>query len=58
MAAKKKMGRPPKPKAKRQDRQITVYATVSEYRAIKREAREQGVSLSEVLIRPWRAQGE
>ena len=48
------MGRPPKPPAERRDAQVTVSLTKAELARLRREAREAGVTVSELLMRPWR----
>jgi hypothetical protein len=48
------MGRPPKTKATKQGRQITVYLTEAEYRRIAALAGKEGLSLAALIMRPWR----
>jgi hypothetical protein len=54
MGMKRKAGRPPKPKATKQGRQITVYLTDAEYRRIAAQAKQEGLSLASFIMRPWR----
>ncbi len=61
MMAKKqkaKMGRPPKPPREKWGVKITVYMTDEERAALEREAEQAGLSLSAILMRPWRDKGE
>ena len=48
------MGRPPKPPADKYTEQVNVRMTASERELIEVQAQKQGVSLSAVLMRPWR----
>ena len=54
MARKKKMGRPPKPPAERCSERVTIRMTKAERKALEREAKRLGVSLADLLLRPWR----
>ena len=51
---RKKMGRPPLPENKRRGASITLRVTARERARLKAEAKRQGVSVSDVLMRPWR----
>ena len=48
------MGRPPKPKGKKQSERIAVNVTPAEYRAIEADAKAEGVSLSAYLLKCWK----
>ena len=54
MGMVKKAGRPPKSKATKQDRQITVYLTEAEYKRVVAQAAKAGLSLAALMMRPWR----
>ena len=51
---KKKMGRPPKPRAEKYSRIVCLKMTQAEYRALRAEAERLGISLGALLMRPWR----
>jgi len=51
---KKRMGRPPKPPGEKYSEIVTVKMTKAERRRIKAEMKRTGLSLSGVLMRPWR----
>lgn len=51
---KKRMGRPPVPKERRRSAQHSVSMTQSEFAFLKRKAKESGLSISELLLQPWR----
>ena len=53
-ADKRRTGRPRKPVGKKQSRRITVYLTPDEYRQLEEWAKQKGVSLAELVMRPWR----
>lgn len=53
-----RMGRPPLPPEKRRSEIVSVRVTPGEYRLIKAEARRRNTSVSELLMEPWRRQGE
>jgi len=53
----KRTGRPRKVKAVKYGRHITVNVTVAEYRELEAAARKAGLSLSALLVRPWRKEG-
>ena len=54
MKTKKKMGRPPIPAAERLGEPITVRVTKAERAALEAEAKRLGVSLSALMMLPWR----
>ena len=56
MGKKKKprMGRPPLPPDERKSVHISVRLTRAELARLKTLAREHGMTVSELLIRPWR----
>ena len=56
--AKKKMGRPPKPPGEKYSEIVTVKMTKAERKRIKAEMKRTGLSLSAVLMRPWRKEGK
>ena len=58
MKRKARMGRPPKPPDERQAERIMVNVTRAERVQLEREARKAGLSLSALLIRPWREKRE
>ena len=49
-----RMGRPPKPPHLKQSEMISVHVTPSERRRLEGEAARLGVTLSALLMRPWR----
>jgi len=49
-----KMGRPPKPPAKKMGRRVYVNMTEAEFRRLKAKAKKNATSISQVLMRPWR----
>jgi len=49
-----KMGRPPKPEKDRRSYLVNVRITESERKRFEKLARNQGKTLSEVLMTPWR----
>jgi len=49
-----KMGRPPIPEELRKSKVVRVRMTEDEFRVLYDEARRQGVTISELLRRPWR----
>jgi hypothetical protein len=51
---KSKMGRPPVPAAKKRREQVSVAMTASELKRLEKIASAQGLSISELLMRPWR----
>ena len=48
------MGRPPKPPAEKYSEQVNVRMKRAERARLDAEAKRLGVSLSELLMRPWR----
>jgi predicted HicB family RNase H-like nuclease len=48
-----KMGRPPKPENKKKNARIDLRVTKTELRKLRAEARKRGISLTELLLRPW-----
>ena len=56
-ADKLRPGRPPKLPDDKQSKRITVYLTPEEHRRFEKLAKEEGVSLAELVMRPWRAKG-
>ena len=55
---KKKMGRPPLKPSERRSIEVNVRMTPGEKRAIDQEARATGATASEILMRPWRKEGD
>lgn len=47
-------GRPPKAAAQKQSESVTVYMTVAERRRLEKMASRDGLTLSAVIMRPWR----
>jgi hypothetical protein len=47
-------GRPPKPQAERLSEQVMVYMTSVERQRLEEIARREKVSVSSLLMRPWR----
>ena len=52
------MGRPPKPPAEKCGEQVNVRMTKRERAQMKAEAKRLGISLSALLMRPWRERAE
>ena len=52
--AKKRMGRPPLPAAKRRSVFLAVRCTPGEYAELKRDAKAKGMSMGRMLIDAWR----
>ena len=50
----RRTGRPPKQPASRQSEMLSVYVTMAERRRLEAEAKRRGVSLSSLLMSPWR----
>ena len=50
----RRTGRPPKPREEKQSEIIGVCMTPGERKRLKAEAKRLGVSLSALLMRPWR----
>jgi len=53
-ADKLRTGRPRKAAREKQSERITVYLTPSERRQFERMAKKEGISLAELVMRPWR----
>ena len=51
-------GRPPKKPSMRQTERITVRMTSTERKRLEKLADSGGVSLSELIMRPWREKGD
>ena len=51
---KARMGRPPKPRDEVYSVNASVRMTQAEYARLKGEAKRQGATVSELLMRPWR----
>lgn len=58
MANAKRMGRPPKPRSEKYGAQVNVRMTEAERQVLEAEAARLGVSLSALLMRPWRKSEE
>jgi len=54
MKTKKKMGRPPKPAGEKLGEPITVRVTKAERVVLEAEAKRLGISLSALMMEPWR----
>jgi len=54
MGKRKRMGRPPKKASEKYSRTVCVKVTQAEYRALRAEAKRRGVTLSALLLAPWR----
>jgi hypothetical protein len=50
----RRTGRPPKPPGEKQGHKITIYVTETERAQLETEAKKRGVSLSTLLMSPWR----
>jgi hypothetical protein len=57
-ADKRRTGRPRKPADEKQRYRITVYLNKAEWEHMQQLARQEGVSLAELVMRPWREQKE
>ncbi len=57
-ADKLRPGRPRKPADEKQNRRITVYLTPDEHRRFEKLAKQEEVSLAELVMRPWREKSE
>lgn len=55
---KARMGRPPKAPEDRRSINASVRVTRAEYERLLAEAERQGVTLSGLLMRPWRREGK
>ena len=54
--AKPKMGRPPLPRGMQRTEQLNVRATRAERRMLEAEAKRRGITVSDLLMEPWRGQ--
>ncbi|MFH1421632.1 MAG: hypothetical protein ABIH42_02820 [Planctomycetota bacterium] len=54
MKKKTKMGRPRKPKAEKYSAHVLVHMTQAERVIVERESKKTSLSLSALLMRPWR----
>ena len=54
MTKKKQAGRPPKPKSEKQGSRVSVNMTASERKTIEAAAKAQSLTVSALLIKPWR----
>jgi len=50
----KRMGRPPKRASEKYSKTVCMKVTKAEYAALKAEARKRGVTVSALLLGPWR----
>ena len=50
-------GRPPKIPAEKQSERAVVYLTPAEFKRLEALAKDAGVSLASVIMRPWRDGG-
>ena len=48
------MGRPPKPPHEKRGQVLCIRVTAQERRHLDRDAKKLGLSLGELLMRPWR----
>jgi len=48
------MGRPPKAANDRRATTLTIRVTADEHRLLRREAQKRNVTISEMLLGPWR----
>jgi len=53
-ASVERMGRPPKAANDRRATTLTIRVTADEHRLLHREARKRNVTISEMLLGPWR----
>jgi len=51
---RKRMGRPPKPPAEKLSAQWCVRMTQAERKMLEAEAQRAGITVSDLLMRPWR----
>ena len=51
---KKRMGRPPKPPDEKRSAQMCVRMTQAERKRLDAEAKRLGITVSDLLMRPWR----
>ena len=57
MKKKTKMGRPPKAPADKYGEHVNVHMTQAERAMLEAEAKKRGLSLSSLLMSPWRIHG-
>ena len=50
-------GRPRKPSEEKQSERVMVYLTIAERKELQMQADREGVSLSSLIMRPWRKGG-
>ena len=48
------MGRPPKPPAEKRGQRVLVSMTQAELQELTTEAKKHGMTISQILMRPWR----
>ena len=53
-ADKVRSGRPPKAEAEKLSERVTVHLTPNERKKIAQMAKEEGLSLAAMIMRPWR----
>ena len=58
LADRRRTGRPPKAKAEKQSEPLMVRVTPAERKRLEKLAKKEGVSLSALIMRPWRDQEE
>ena len=58
LADRRRTGRPPKAKAEKQSEPLMVRVTPVERKRLEKLAKKEGVSLSVLIMRPWRDQEE
>jgi hypothetical protein len=56
-ADKRRTGRPTKSPSRRQNKKVTIYMTPAELKRLEVQATEEGVSLSALMMKPWRNEG-
>ena len=56
-ADKRRTGRPPKTSSRRQSKKVTIYMTPAELKRFENQATKEGVSLSALIMQPWREEG-
>jgi hypothetical protein len=58
LADKQRSGRPPKSIEEKQNQRLTIYVTSAERQQLLAEAKQSGLSISGLLMRPWRGKKE
>jgi hypothetical protein len=53
-ADKKRTGRPPKESSSRQIKRVTIYLTADELERLTTQSVKEDISLSALIMRPWR----